>query len=64
MEELIEAVVKAGFLSTEICRGLVSASGWLPQEQANALIPGLLVSENAQFEYLGIAASAIHRFNF
>lgn len=63
IEERIEEVVKVGFLSADNCRGLVSAFGWLTQEQANAFIPGFLTSEDVQSKYLGIAASAIHRIN-
>jgi len=57
----IETVIAAGAASEETWRGLVSAFGWLTQEQVNNLLPGLLKSEKSEYGRLGIAASAIHR---
>ncbi len=57
----IETVVAVGAASEETWRGLVSAFGWLPQEQVNILLPGLLKSEKSEYRRLGIVASAIHR---
>jgi uncharacterized protein (TIGR02270 family) len=59
--QCIETVIAAGAASEETWRGLVSAFGWLTQEQVNNLLPGLLKSEKSEYIHLGIAASAIHR---
>lgn len=42
-------------------RALISALGWLPPTQAEPHINNLLSSESPFQQYLGIAASAIHR---
>ena len=57
----IETVITVGAASEETWRGLVSAFGWLTQEQGNNLLPGLLKSVNPEYRRLGIVASAIHR---
>ncbi len=59
----IETVITAGAASEETWRGLVSASGWLNQKQAQQLALHLLESVKPEHHRLGIAVSSIHRFD-
>jgi hypothetical protein len=60
-DEWIETVLKAGEESYELSRGIVSALGWLPYEQAAVHIQKLLASDSSYLRRIGIAASAVHR---
>ena len=60
-DDWIQTVLKAGSESQELSRGIISALGWLPYEQALVHIRKLLDSESADLRRIGIAASAVHR---
>ncbi len=60
-EEWIQTIFKAGEESYDLSRGIVSALGWLPYEQALGHIQKLLNSESADLRRIGIAASVVHR---
>jgi len=45
----------------EIRRGLISAFGWVEQNQLRGLVTGLLASNNAFLRLVGISACALHR---
>jgi uncharacterized protein (TIGR02270 family) len=57
----IQAVLEAGSASRELSRGLVSALGWLPYQQAETYIQQLLTVESLDLHRIGIAAYAVHR---
>jgi uncharacterized protein (TIGR02270 family) len=57
----IETGLAAGAGSQELSRGLVSALGWLPFQQAQPHIQQLLASTSLPLRRIGVAASAIHR---
>ncbi len=57
----IQTVLEAGSESLELSRGIISALGWLPYQQAEAHIQKLLNSESPDLRRIGIAASAVHR---
>jgi len=57
----IQTVLDACSESPELSRGIVSALGWMPYEQALVHIRRLLDSESADLRRIGIAASAVHR---
>jgi uncharacterized protein (TIGR02270 family) len=57
------AILESGTKSPELARGLVSALGWLPSQQAEPHLTQLLTSPSPAFRRVGIAASAIHRKN-
>jgi uncharacterized protein (TIGR02270 family) len=63
VEEKIQQVIEVGTASPEAARGLISALGWLPYEQASKHIRILLAAEEPARKGVGIAASAIHRRN-
>jgi hypothetical protein len=60
-DEMIQEVLKAGQESYELSRGIVSALGWLPYEQALIHIQKILDSGSPYLRRIGIAASAVHR---
>jgi len=62
-EARIQTVLEAGTATPEASRGLISALGWLPIEQASQPIKRLLAAESPLWMRVGIAASAIHRRN-
>jgi uncharacterized protein (TIGR02270 family) len=45
----------------EAQRGLISAFGWVRQDQLRGLVAGLLSSQNSFLRLMGIAACAVHR---
>ena len=57
IQEIIGALNK----EPKCTNALISALGWLTQEQAAAHIESLLADQSAFVRYIGIAASAIHR---
>jgi uncharacterized protein (TIGR02270 family) len=61
--EKTHRVIEVGTATPEASRGLISALGWLPYEQASKHITGLLATESPSERRVGIAASAIHRRN-
>lgn len=62
-EARIQQLVEAGAASPEMSRGMISALGWLPYEQASKRIKGLLPAKSSDLRRIGIAAAAIHRRN-
>jgi uncharacterized protein (TIGR02270 family) len=60
-DERIQTVLSVGSTSLELSRGLVSALGWLPYEQAERYIQQLITAESPDLRRIGIAASAVHR---
>ncbi len=60
-EDRIQTVLKAGEESYELSRGIVSALGWIPNEQALARVQRLLDADSTYLRRIGIAASAVHR---
>ena len=62
-EDRIQTVLSVGSASLELSRGLVSALGWLPYEQAEKYIQQLLTAASPDLRRIGIAATAIHRKN-
>jgi len=60
-EDRIQTVLKAAEESYELSRGIVSALGWIPYEQALTHIQKLLNADSTYLRRIGIAASAIHR---
>jgi len=61
--EKTQQVIEVGTATLEASRGLISALGWLPYEQASRHIRALLAADEPALKQLGIAASAIHRRN-
>ena len=61
--ERIQQVIEVGTATPEAARGLVSALGWLPYEQASTHIRALLAGQSPIAKRVGLAASAIHRRN-
>jgi uncharacterized protein (TIGR02270 family) len=59
----IKEVLAVGTKKPSAVRGLISALGWLPYEQASRHIRPLLASADPISKRVGIAASAIHRRN-
>ena len=59
----IQPVIELGTATPEAARGLVSALGWLPHEQASTQIRALLAGQSPAGSAIGLAASAIHRRN-
>jgi uncharacterized protein (TIGR02270 family) len=57
----IAEVLKIGTTSPELSRGIVSALGWLNDEQAAPHIKSLCASDSPTRRRIGIAASALHR---
>ena len=63
VEERIQAVLEAGSDDYELSRGLVSALGWLPFNQANGYIENLAAAESSALRRIGLAAYVAHRQN-
>jgi uncharacterized protein (TIGR02270 family) len=59
--EWIDAVLEVGSKSFELSRGMISALGWLPFEQASDHVQKLLSEESPVLKRMGLAASSIHR---
>ncbi len=59
----IQDVLTAGTAKPDAVRGLISALGWLPYEQASKPMKSLLAAADPALKRVGIAASAIHRRN-
>lgn len=59
----IQDVLAAGSAKPESVRGVISALGWLPYDQASKHIRALLAADGPALRRVGIAASAIHRRN-
>jgi uncharacterized protein (TIGR02270 family) len=57
----IQEVLKVGSAAPELSRGIVSALGWLPYQQAEKHIKKLLTAEFPYLRRIGIAACAVHR---
>jgi hypothetical protein len=57
----IQEVLDAGEKSYELSRGIVSAIGWLPYEEALMHIQKFLDSGSPYLRRIGIASSAVHR---
>ena len=57
----IETVLDAGTVSLELCRGLISAIGWISYAEAERHVRQLLNGSPPALRRIGIAASAIHR---
>jgi uncharacterized protein (TIGR02270 family) len=62
-EERIQAVLEAGSDDYELSRGLISALGWLPFNQANGYIENLAAAESSALRRIGLAACVAHRQN-
>ena len=62
-ETRIQEVLKVGSAAPELSRGIVSALGWLPYQQAEKHIKKLLTAESRDLRRIGIAACAVHRQN-
>jgi uncharacterized protein (TIGR02270 family) len=62
-EARIQAVLEVGCASRELSRGLVSALGWLPYQQAKTSIQQLFTDESSDLRRIGIAAYAVHRLD-
>lgn len=62
-EERIQAVLQHGTASADRIRGLISALGWLPYEQASRLILAALNKQTPVFRRIAVAAAAIHRYH-
>jgi uncharacterized protein (TIGR02270 family) len=60
-DERIGAVLKAGTAAPEKARGLVSALGWLPFDQAESHTHRLLAADAPAERRVGLAASAVNR---
>ena len=57
----VNEVLEIGGAEAELCRGIISALGWLPFEHSAKHAQQLLSSESANLRYLGLAAHAIRR---
>ncbi len=62
-ETRIQQIFEFGRANSEASRGLTSALGWLPYEQASKHIRTLLATDEPALRRVGIAASALHRRN-
>lgn len=62
-EEKVKQVLRAGTISPEATRALVSALGWLDREAASRHIRPLFNVADPLLKRVGTAASAIHRKN-
>jgi uncharacterized protein (TIGR02270 family) len=60
-EARIQEVLKVGSVAPELSRGIVSALGWLPYQQAERRIKKLLTAGSHDLRRIGIAACAVHR---
>jgi len=61
VEERMDTVLVAGSDDYELSRGLISALGWLPFNQANGYIENLATAESSALRRIGLAAYAVHR---
>lgn len=57
----IHEVLEVGSVEPELCRGIISALGWLPFEQGAKYTSQFQTAEAANLRYIGLAAHAIHR---
>lgn len=57
----IHEVLEIGGAEPELCRGVISALGWLPFEQSVKYTAQFQTAEAASLRYIGLAAHAIHR---
>ena len=60
-EEYINEVLETGTQSLELACGVISALGWLTNEQAQPHIQTLYTSDDPTRQRIGIAATAVHR---
>jgi uncharacterized protein (TIGR02270 family) len=60
-EPRMQAVLEVGRASRELSRGLISALGWLPYQQAEKHIQQLVTAESSDLRRIGIASYAVHR---
>jgi uncharacterized protein (TIGR02270 family) len=60
-EGRVQRVRRAGAADLAVSRGLISALGWLPDEQAAKHFPALFGAQSPVLRRAGIAAAAIHR---
>ena len=61
VEDRIEQVLEIATQEVELSRGLISALGWLPFEQAKPAIKNLIESHDPARRRIGIAAASVHR---
>jgi uncharacterized protein (TIGR02270 family) len=57
----IDRVLKIAASTLELSRGVISALGWLPYDQASMHIGALLGAGNAELHRIGLAACVAHR---
>ena len=57
----VQKVLELASASLEMTRGVISALGWLPYDQAAPHIAFLLASKHSIQRYMGLSASAVHR---
>jgi len=57
----IHEVLEAGIAEPELCRGVISALGWLPFEQSAKYATQFLTADAVNLRYISLAAHAIHR---
>jgi len=57
----IHEVLEVGGAEPELCRGVISALGWLPFEQGVKHTTQFQTAESTNLRYIGLAAHAIHR---
>lgn len=62
-QDRVRQVLSVAVASSDVSRGVISALGWLPYEQAEKHIQPLLAAEAPLLRRVGIAAMAIHRQN-
>jgi uncharacterized protein (TIGR02270 family) len=60
-DDRVQEVLKFGTKSPKVSRGLVSALGWIPYEEAEKHIQRLHGTDSPILRRIGIAASVIHR---
>ena len=60
-EARIAEVLEFGISTYELSRGVISALGWMPHQNAERHITKLLASESPDLRRIGLAASTIHR---
>ncbi len=59
----VDEVLKVALEAPENWRALISAIGWLSDEDYQRWVPGLLTANDLSYRRLAIAASVIHRHN-
>lgn len=62
-EARIQTVLDAGSKDAGLSRGIVSALGWMPYEQAAKHIRQLVAADTPDLRHIGIVSSANHRRN-